>query len=228
MRDSGCGVARVHGHARNVPSYKEGKHLHRPYHFPNPLPVASSYSPPPVSSRSPPLPPPHRVALPHRILFLTFITSICKKADARGDAGAAAGDLVELQCPGGVIADVGGVHGGVGKLATAADVAGSASSLQEVKVSSGAVNPDALVAPRAMEEQEDDGWGRKRKLADYDPYEGPFSDDSAYEYDSGDDVYKGNVASFIAKEVQKIKAKGVASLCRKFKKWHCPYCTTKP
>ncbi|XBH91005.1 hypothetical protein VPH35_082512 [Triticum aestivum] len=77
--------------------------------------------------------------------------------------------------------------------------------------------------------REDDGWGRKRKLADYDPYEGAFSDDSEYEYDSGDDVYKGNVASFTAKEVEKIKAKGVASFYnRKFKKWHCPYCTTKP
>ncbi|KAE8770434.1 lrr receptor-like serine threonine-protein kinase [Hordeum vulgare] len=76
---------------------------------------------------------------------------------------------------------------------------------------------------------EDDGWGRKRKLADYDPYEGAFSDDSEYEYDSGDDVYKGSVASFTTKEVQKIKAKGVASFYnRKFKKWHCPYCTTKP
>ena len=49
------------------------------------------------------------------------------------------------------------------------------------------------------------------------------------QYDSGDDVYKGNVASFTAKEVQKIKAKGVASFFnRKIKKWHCPYCTTKP
>ena len=49
------------------------------------------------------------------------------------------------------------------------------------------------------------------------------------QYDSRDDVYKGNVASFTAKEVQKIKAKGVASFYnRKFKKWHCPYCTTKP
>ena len=49
------------------------------------------------------------------------------------------------------------------------------------------------------------------------------------QYHSGDDVYKGNVASFTAKEVQKIKAKGVASFYnRKFKKWHCPCCTTKP
>ena len=49
------------------------------------------------------------------------------------------------------------------------------------------------------------------------------------QYDSGDDVYKGNVASFTAKEVEKIKAKGVVSFYnRKFKKWHCPYCTTKP
>ncbi|KAE8794654.1 lrr receptor-like serine threonine-protein kinase [Hordeum vulgare] len=71
--------------------------------------------------------------------------------------------------------------------------------------------------------------GRKRKLADYDPYGGAFSDDYEYEYDSGDDVYKGNIASFTAKVVQKIKAKGVASFYnRKFKKWRCPYCTTKP
>ncbi|XBI80470.1 hypothetical protein VPH35_089631 [Triticum aestivum] len=70
--------------------------------------------------------------------------------------------------------------------------------------------------------------GRKRKLADYNPYEGEFSDDSEYEYDSGDDVYKGNIASFTAKEVEKIKAKEVGSFYnRKFKKWHCPYCTTK-
>ena len=49
------------------------------------------------------------------------------------------------------------------------------------------------------------------------------------QYDSGDDVYKANVASLTSKEVAKIKAKGVASLYnRKFKKWHCPYCTTKP
>ena len=49
------------------------------------------------------------------------------------------------------------------------------------------------------------------------------------QYDSGYDVYKGNVASFTAKEVEKIKAKGVASFYnRKFKKWHCPYYTTKP
>ena len=48
------------------------------------------------------------------------------------------------------------------------------------------------------------------------------------QYDSGDDVYKGNVASSTAKEVDKIKAKGVPSFYnRKFKKWHYPYCTTK-
>ncbi|XBH64042.1 hypothetical protein VPH35_117894 [Triticum aestivum] len=129
--------------------------------------------------------------------------------------------MVELQGPGAVTADVDGVHGATGKLATAADVAGFASSLQKVKVSSGVVHPDAPVAPPAVEEQADDGWGgeRKRKLADYNPYEGAFSDDSEYE---------GNVASFTAKEVQKIKAKGVASFYNcKFKKWHCPYCTTK-
>ena len=49
------------------------------------------------------------------------------------------------------------------------------------------------------------------------------------QYDSGEEVYKGNVASFIANEVVKIKAKGVASFYnRKTKKWDCPYCTTKP
>ena len=49
------------------------------------------------------------------------------------------------------------------------------------------------------------------------------------QYDCGEEVYKGNVASFTAKEVVKIKAKGVASFYnRKTKKWHCPYCTTKP
>ena len=74
-------------------------------------------------------------------------------ADARGDAGAAAGDVVELQGQGAVTADVGGVHGGAGKLATTADVAGSASSLQKVTASSGAVHPDAPVAPPAVEEQ---------------------------------------------------------------------------
>ena len=68
-------------------------------------------------------------------------------ADARGDAGAAAGDVVELQGQGAVTADVSGVHGGAGKLAIATDVekevAGSASALQKVMASSGAVNPDS-------------------------------------------------------------------------------------
>nr|XP_020176663.1 translation initiation factor IF-2-like [Aegilops tauschii subsp. strangulata] len=62
-------------------------------------------------------------------------------ADARGDADAAAEDVVELQGEGAVTADVGGVHGGAGKLATTADVAGSASSMQKVTASSGAVHP---------------------------------------------------------------------------------------
>ena len=49
------------------------------------------------------------------------------------------------------------------------------------------------------------------------------------QYDSREDVYNGNVASLTAKEVEKIKAKGVASFYnRKIKKWHCPNCTTKP
>ncbi|XBI76710.1 hypothetical protein VPH35_069911 [Triticum aestivum] len=122
-------------------------------------------------------------------------------ADARGDTGAAAGDVIELEGQGAVITDVGGVHGGAGKLATAADLAGSASSLQKVTTSSGAVHPDTPDAPPAVEQQ----------------------------YDSGEEVYKGNVASFTTKEVVKIKAKGVASFYnRKIKKSHCPYCTTKP
>ncbi|XBJ21004.1 hypothetical protein VPH35_011726 [Triticum aestivum] len=73
------------------------------------------------------------------------------------------------------------------------------------------------------------GGGKKRKLAQYDPYDPESSDDEEYEYDSIEEVYKGNVASFTAKEVVKIKAKGVASFYnRKMKKWDCPYCTTKP
>ncbi|KAE8781159.1 lrr receptor-like serine threonine-protein kinase [Hordeum vulgare] len=78
---------------------------------------------------------------------------------------------------------------------------------------------------------EDDGWGKKRKLTftGFDPYDPEYSDDEEYEYDSGEDVYKGNFKSFKAKEVEKIKAKGVASFFnRKIKKWRCPYCTTKP
>ncbi|KAE8771927.1 lrr receptor-like serine threonine-protein kinase [Hordeum vulgare] len=136
-------------------------------------------------------------------------------AEAHGDAGAAARDVVELQ--GAVIADevkdVGGVHGGAGKLATTADVE------KEVADS-------ASVLP---EQKEDDGWGnRKLAFTGYDPYDPEYSDDEKYEYDSGEDVYKGNFKSFTAKEVEKIKAKGVASFFnRKIKKWRCPYCTTK-
>jgi len=74
-------------------------------------------------------------------------------ADARGDTSAAARDVVELQGQGAVTADVGGVHGGAGKLATAADVASSASLLQKVTVSSGAVHPNTPDAPPAMEQQ---------------------------------------------------------------------------
>ena len=74
--------------------------------------------------------------------------------DACGDAGAAAGDVVEPQ--GTVNADVGGVHGGAGKLATIAvvekDVVGSTPALQKVTTTSGAVHPDAPVAPLAVEE----------------------------------------------------------------------------
>ena len=76
-------------------------------------------------------------------------------AEAHGDAGVAAGDVVELQ--GAVTADVGGVHGGAGKLTTTAnvekEVAGSASALQKVTASSGAVHPDTPDA-QPGEEQE--------------------------------------------------------------------------
>ncbi|KAE8774100.1 lrr receptor-like serine threonine-protein kinase [Hordeum vulgare] len=125
-------------------------------------------------------------------------------AAAHEDAGAAAEDVVELQGAVTVdeVKDVGGVHGGAGKLATAADV----------------------------EKEEGDGWGKKRKLAftGFDPYDPDYSDDEEYEYDSGEDVYKGNFKSFKAKEVENIKAKGVASFFNlKIKKWRCPYCTTK-
>ncbi|KAE8787835.1 lrr receptor-like serine threonine-protein kinase [Hordeum vulgare] len=150
--------------------------------------------------------------------------------EAHGDACASARDVVELQ--GAVTADevkdVGGVHGGAGKLATATDVekevAVSASVLPEQKMtaSSGVVHPDTRDAQPGEEQEEDDGWGEKRKLAftGFDPYDPEYSDDEEYE---------GNFKSFKAKEVEKIKAKGVASFFnRKIKKWRCPYCTTKP
>ncbi|KAE8774566.1 hypothetical protein D1007_53048 [Hordeum vulgare] len=100
-----------------------------------------------------------------------------------------------------------------------------------VTASSGAVHPDTPDVQPGEEQEEDDGWGKKRKLAftRFDPYDPEYSDDEEYEYDSGEDVYKGNFASFTAKEVEKIKAKGVASFYnRKIKKWRYPYCTTKP
>ncbi|KAE8807961.1 hypothetical protein D1007_15641 [Hordeum vulgare] len=129
--------------------------------------------------------------------------------EAHGDAGATSRDVVELH--GAVTADevkdVGGVHDGAGKLATVADVEKevAVSSLvlpeQKVTASSGAVHPDTRDAQPGEEQ----------------------------EYDSGEDVYKGNFKSFKAKDLEKIKAKGVASLFnRKIKKWRCPYCTTKP
>ncbi|KAE8815739.1 hypothetical protein D1007_06797 [Hordeum vulgare] len=160
---------------------KRGNHLpaHRPYHFPQI----------PSLPHRLPLPNRHHLALlhchlavSHRILFLTFIASIYPMAEAHGDAGAAARDVVELQ---------------------------------------GTVTVDEV-------KDEDDGWGEKRKLAftGFDPYDPEYSDDN--EYDSGEDVYKGNFKSFTEKEVEKIKAKGVASFFnRKIKKWRCPYCTTK-
>ncbi|EMS68405.1 hypothetical protein TRIUR3_05335 [Triticum urartu] len=160
-------------------------------------------------------------------------------ADARGDAGAAARDVVELQ--GAVTADevkdVGGVHGDAGKLATAADVekevAGSASALPEQKVmaSSSTVHPDAQPGE---EQEEDDGWKKKRKLdltGFKDPYDPGYSDDEEYEYVSGEDVDvdDDNFASFKAKEEEKIRAKGDDYYYkRKTNIWRCPYCITKP
>ncbi|KAE8792316.1 PAX-interacting protein 1 [Hordeum vulgare] len=141
-------------------------------------------------------------------------------AEARGEASAAAG--VELQgavLPTDDVKDVGGVHGGAGKLATAMYVE---KELPEQKVT-----PDAQPGE---EQEEDDGWGKKRKLAvtGFDPYDPDYSDDEEYEYDSGEDLDKSNVASFTAKGVEKIKAKGVDFFYnRKLKKWRCPYCTTK-
>ena len=53
--------------------------------------------------------------------------------------------------------DVGGVHGGAGKLATTTDVekdvAGSASALQRVTASSGGAHPDTPNAQPAVEQQ---------------------------------------------------------------------------
>ncbi|KAE8810204.1 lrr receptor-like serine threonine-protein kinase [Hordeum vulgare] len=175
------------------------------------------------------------LAISHRILFLTFIASIYPTAEARGDAGTAARDVVELQ--GAVnaddVKDVGGVHGGAGKLATSADVekevAVSASVLpkQKVTASSGAVHPDTRVAQPREEQEEDDEWGKRGSwplLGSTHTIQSIVATKNMRE-----DVYKGNFKSFKAKEVEKIKAKGVASFFnRKIKKWRCPYCTTKP
>ncbi|KAE8768139.1 lrr receptor-like serine threonine-protein kinase [Hordeum vulgare] len=172
-------------------------------------------------------------------------------AEAHGDTGSAARDVVELQ--GAVTAnevkDIGGIHGGVGKLATAVDVKKEVAvsalvlSEQNVTASSGAVHPDTRDAQCAEEHElfVDDGCncifgrmmdgGKRRRLAftGFDPYDPVYSDDEEYEYDSGEDVYKGKFKSFKANEAEKIKAKGVASFFnRKIKKWRCPYCTTKP
>ncbi|KAE8773082.1 hypothetical protein D1007_54823 [Hordeum vulgare] len=53
--------------------------------------------------------------------------------------------------------------------------------------------------------------------------QGVVTADDVKDYDSGEDVYKGNFKSFKAKEVEKTKAKGVAFFFnRKIKKWRCP------
>ncbi|XBH95420.1 hypothetical protein VPH35_085984 [Triticum aestivum] len=160
-------------------------------------------------------------------------------ADARGDTGATARDLQStVTAAADAVQDVGGIQGGAGKLATVVaavdvekEVAGSTSVLSELTASSGAVHPDAHPGEEKVVQEEDGSVGNKRKLAltGFDPYDPEYSDDEEYEYNSGEDMYKGNAASFTTKEVEKIKAKGVASFYnRKIKKWHCPYCTTKP
>ncbi|KAE8791326.1 hypothetical protein D1007_34224 [Hordeum vulgare] len=164
-------------------------------------------------------------------------------AEAHGDTGAAGGDVVELQGAVTVdeVKDIGGIHGGAGKLATAVDVEKRWRSPPQYCRSRRWRRRAAQSIPiptmrnlarsrRYLHLLEDDGRGKKRKLAftEFDPYDPEYSDDEEYEYDSGEDVYKGNFASFTAKEVEKIKAKGVASFySRKIKKWRCPYCTTK-
>ncbi|KAE8776672.1 hypothetical protein D1007_50656 [Hordeum vulgare] len=64
------------------------------------------------------------------------------------------------------------------------------------------------------------------KLADYDPYEGAFSDDSEYEYDSGDDVYRGNVASFTTKRCRRSRPRELLPCVASSRSGR--YCTTKP
>ncbi|KAM3314936.1 hypothetical protein ACQJBY_033601 [Aegilops geniculata] len=158
--------------------------------------------------------------------------------EARGDAGAAAEDVVELQdaVTADEVKDVGSVHGGAGKLATTTDVekdvAGSASALPEQKVTalSGAVHSNAQPGE---EQEEDDGWGKKRKvdLSGFnDPYDPGYSDDKEYEFVSREDVDVdvGNFASFKAKEEEKIRAKGDDYYYKRMTNiWRYPYCTTK-
>ncbi|XBI02439.1 hypothetical protein VPH35_130982 [Triticum aestivum] len=153
-------------------------------------------------------------------------------ADARGDADVATGDVVELHSAVAVdkVKDVGGVHSGVGKLATAVDVekevAGSASALSEKKVttSNGAAHPDAQPSE---EQEEDDGWEKNRKL----DLTGSWTRTIQGIYISGEnlDVDNGNFGSFKVKEEEKIRAKGDDYYYKhKTNIWRCPYCTTKP
>ena len=76
-------------------------------------------------------------------------------AEARGDTDVAAGDVVELQ--GTMTVDISDVHDGVGKPAIAADVekevVGSASALQKVTASSGAVHPNTPDVQPTEEQQ---------------------------------------------------------------------------
>ncbi|KAE8780492.1 lrr receptor-like serine threonine-protein kinase [Hordeum vulgare] len=146
--------------------------------------------------------------------------------DTRRTAAAASGDVLEK--PGTTTAteavqDVAGIQGGVGEAASVIAAVDLEKELleQEVTASSGAL--------QAGDEEEKAPEGKKTKLdmtGFKDPYDPHFVDDEINEYGSAGDVDKGNVEPFIAKEVEKIKAKG-SSLYYKRKKDVCPYCTTK-
>ncbi|KAE8793494.1 putative LRR receptor-like serine/threonine-protein kinase [Hordeum vulgare] len=104
----------------------------------------------------------------------------------------------------------------------------AAEAVQDVAgVQDGAGEAATEVIATDLENEEKAPGGKKRKIDIlYDPYDPDFVDYKVYEYDYIDDVDKGNIDSFIAKEVEKIKVKGSA-LYFKRKKYVCPYCTTK-
>ena len=152
MQDRGRGVARVHGHSLNVPSYKEGNHLHRPYHFPQ------------VPSMPHRLPIPHRRRLAllhylHRTVSLSPTTSSSSPSSLHLSDGRRSWRhrRTGRRCGGAA----GSRHGDRGcwrrprrcRETRNRCGCGGLSSLQKVTTSSGAVHPDALVAPPAVEEE---------------------------------------------------------------------------